>query len=668
MPYIASNTAARKKASRKIINIHQKEFSKGYISTYANSRRPLDSFADMTNMEIVQDNIARPRPPLVPYGTQPAFTVVGRGKYNYSGTRYILYMMNVSGVGVIYKQADGGAITSVGGSYSVSAWSMFTQSAGKVYIYNGIDALSYINLATNTIVTYTSLPVPSAPTATGSTNLISGTKPYNYYYKVTANNAVGESAASLGSGAVNVNSVRDDWSSDTTIAKTVAVSWSAVTGAVSYTLYVGDVQGNEKELVTLNARSYTDDGSLATNAFKLAPEGNSTAGPILTWLYNDSKNSQLFGVGVDNKMYYSSPGSTNASADFSPYNGGGYVAIDPSGDTNLNFVEGFRNGKGDPVITTSSRGAAGKGKLHHVDFQTLNIGDQVIVYPNVYEANGQSATYAPRATVRARDSIYYPTGAEFKTTGTSQNIVNILTTTSTSQVIEPDVDNISLASLDGAVGVEYKDIIYFALPVGSDENNEIWYIDLSRKNLWVLRWPVSVTDMWLYEDSGGLSHLCVLSNNRVLEFTRRGSQTTQDDGIPFGTRLAFSSMTWDESGVTLANIYRQYFKLLQPRGSIKVNAYGLSKKGITANVASNTFTQTVSFTGYDVYQYDQHQYDEDPGQINSYGKAVTVVTLKPKGLINQEDWELITEDANCDYSLSAVNTRGSSRDTLIFSA
>jgi hypothetical protein len=594
---------------------------------------------------------------------------MGRGSYKYNGVRGMLFMFVVSGVGKIYQQTDGGAFTAIGGvnAYDATAWAGFVQSTDKVYVYNGVNNLSYINLATMATVEYTSLATPVAPAGTGSANLISGTKPYNYYYKVTANNAVGESAASTASTAVNVNSPRDTWDPSAAIAKTVALTWSSVAGATSYTIYGSSDNTLFLEIVTLaglTTLSYTDDGSLTLNPFKEAPSSNSTQGAVFSWMYVDSKDATLYGVTSSNQVYYSAFGT----GDFSSLNGGGFVTVDEGGDSVVNYVTGFRTGKGDPVITISARGASGKGKLYHMVFETATYGDQVLTFPNVSEANGQSGTYAPRATVKANDSLYYPTGDSFKSTGTSQNIVNILTTSSISQGIVPDVDNISLGSLDGAAGVEYQDKIYFALPVGSDENNEIWVLDLARKNAWTLRWPVTAKDIWLYEDSLGSSHLCVLVNNVVLEFTRAGSATTSDDGVAWSSRCAFSSLVWDKDGITLGNIHNQFFKFLSPRGSILVNTFGLSKRGAITNTGSESFEVEVSFTGYDIWNYDTHLdlYDADPGSIDTLAKSVAVVRVRPKGLLNQEDWEILTDDINCDYFLSSVNTRGTANIDLVY--
>lgn len=664
MTYTISRNRSRRKA-RKDIDIHQNSFARAYVSTIDDSRRPTDSLSDMTNMELVQDNVVRPRPPLVRYGIQPAYTVIGRGKFKQDGDRYLMWMLDTGANGVIYKQKDGGAFTLVGGTYDDEAWASCVQNVGKLYIYNGVDNLSYVDLDDDSVNTYTSLSTPGAPTPT-KTGMAGTTFPH--YYRITANNAVGESIAST-AGTVSSSKVRDSWIENTDY---ITVTWSAVTNATSYTVYYGSDPANCHELYTVSGNATTtfiDYGTLAPNTFKLAPEGNSTEGAVFTHMYVDTKNSQIFGVTADNYLYYSAPGT----GDFSPYNGGGYVGIDIDGDTTLNYVDGFRNGKGDPVITVSARGAAGKGKLYHVSFETLTVGDQAIVYPNVYEANGQSGTYAPRATIKARDSLFYPTGQDFKSTGTSQNIVNILTTSRIDQAIEPDTDNISLSSLHKAVGVEYRDRLYFALPVGSDENNEIWYLDLARKNAWVLRWPIPAKDLWLYEDNDGATHFCALVNNKILEFTRAGSRTHHDDNVVWRSRVAFESLKWDEDGLIMGKIRKQYFKLLTPRGTIVSNGTGLTRRGTSTAVGSDTFTVTTSSTGIGQWQYGgaflakdaAYKYGDDPGNIDSYGKSVAVLEIKPKGLLAQEGWEVVSETIGSDYILSAVRTKGFALDHLV---
>lgn len=657
MPITLSSRRNKRKARREL-NIHQNSFEKGYISTIDNSRRPLQSLSDLTNIEVVQDNVLRPRPPLVRYGTQPSLDVTGRAMTRYNGTRSIFWMMDDSGTGKLYKQTDGGSYTLVGGTYDETAWAGGVQAKNRLYIYNGVDNLSYVDLTDDSVHTYTSLATPGAPTVTmsGATGAN-----YSYYYRITANNEVGESIASV-TGTDVCSKTRDSWVENTDY---MTITWSAVANATSYTIYVGNEATNCQELYTVSGNATTtfiDYGTIAPNTFKLAPEGNSTEGAVFTHMYVDARNSQLFGITDDNKLYYSAAGT----GDFSPYNGGGWVAIDENGDTELNYVTGFRNGKGDPVITVSARGAAGKGKLYHVTFDSITIGDQIIIYPNVTEANGQSGTYAPRATVKIGDSIAYPTGADFKSTGTSQNIVNILTTNTISQVLEPDLERISLGSLHKAVGVEYRDRVYFALPVGSTENNQIWYMDISRKNLWVLKWDIAAKDMWLYEDNDGGTHFCVLVNNKVLEFTRAGSVPHQDDNVAWTSRIAFESMVWDEDGIIMAKIRRQYYKFLFPKGTIATNTTGLTRSGASSSTGSDTFTTTTTLTGIGVWLYsDAHQYGEDPGVVNTYGKSIAILEVRPKGLLAQLDWEVTSSTKGTDFILSAVSTKGFALDELV---
>lgn len=668
MPYVTQ--AKRSKKHQTPINKHQNSFPKGYISTFANSRQPEDSVSDATNWELTQDNIWRFRPPLIRYGTQPANTVIGRGKYRYNGVRGQLFMMNVAGVGKIYRQTDGGAFTLIGGAnaYDPTAWAGFVQSKSRVYVYNGVNNTTYVDLATMATVEYVALATPAAPAGTGSAALISGTKPYNFYYKITANNAVGESTASAASSAININTIRDNWIPAT---QSIAITWTTVAGATSYTVYGSDNNVDFYELITLaglTTLAWTDDGSQTMNPYKTAPASNSTQGAVFTWMYVDSRNSQVFGVTADNKLYYSATSaSVGSAADFSSLNGGGFTTIDEGGDTLLNFVDGFRTGKGDPVLTTSSRGAAGKGKINHVTFESATFGDQTIFFPNVVEANGQAGTYAPRATVKSRDDLIYPTGDAIKSTGTSQNIVNILTTNTLSELIVPDINNITLDALDMAAGCESQDKVYLCLPVGSATNNEIWILDRARKNAWTLRWPIAAKDIWLYEDSTGASHLCVLVGNVILEFNRAGAIPHTDDGVAWSSRLAFSALVWDEDGISLGNIHNQYFKLLEPTGTIVANTYGLTKRGATTNTGSDSYSVEVSFTGIGEWDFSgDYLFGDDVGIVSSFAQSVSVLRVRPKGLLNQEAWEIVANTAGTDGYLSSVSTRGTANLDLIY--
>jgi hypothetical protein len=230
------------------------------------------------------------------------------------------------------------------------------------------------------------------------------------------------------------------------------------------------------------------------------------------------------------------------------------------------------------------------------------------------------------------------------------------------------VDNISLANLHKCVGIEYQDRLYWALPVGSTENNEIWYLDTARKNAWILRWTVAAKDMWLYEDNSGITHFCILQDDVILEFTRTGSETHQDDGTAFSSRAAFESLVWDEDGLTLGQIRKLYAKLLYPKGTVTINTTGLSRKGVEQSVGTDSFTVTTTPTGYDDWIYDEFQYDEDPGEVNTYGKSVAVLEVRPKGLLAELSWEVVADTTGSDYILSAVNTKGKRHEDLVLRA
>lgn len=657
--------APQRRSKRRLINVTQgapsdKGFKKGYQSFVTDSRMPLDALADMTNVTLDQDNLPRPRPSLVLHGEQPLGTVLGMGTFikivSGQPEKWDISVQVIAGVGKIHTRKDGDTWVAAGGvnAYDDEATVNFCQSGNRVYVSNGVNAMSYYDIDTDATVEYTALATPGTPTATGTG--LTGTN-YTYYYRVSANNAVGESAASVAD-TEQVSTLRDSWTAAT---QYITVTWSAVSGATSYNVYVGTTAGEELYLTTVTGLTYKDDGTAAQNAFKSAPAFNSTEGPVLTYMWN--KDGTLYGVGdVDNPDYlWYDGGSGGSTGDFSPGGGGGNVGINSGGDTVPQAVRSFRTGKGDPAVTVLSRGVAGTGKMHHIVFTSTTFDGDTFNIPNVSEANGQSGTVSAAAVVEADNSLWYPTGQDFKSTGTAQNVQNILSTNSVSNDIIPDVRNLNLAAMEKACAVVNENKIYWSLPVGADENNQIWVKDLSRGGVWIMPWLISAKFMWLSEDNttGEISH-CIYNGTNILKFSR--SVNTQDNGVAFRTRIAHEGLVWDDNGMTMGAIQEQRFKFLQPVGAITVNSFGLNEDGLVDTLGTETFTQTTSYTGYGQLLYSDDEprsmYSDDIGMIDFYSASVKVMLLEIDETINQLGWEVVTDTANCDYYLSTVHTKG----------
>lgn len=651
-------TPQTKQKPRKLLNLYQTKYAKGVITSLADSIIPLDGLADLTNAELVQDARPRPRPSLIARAGDLAGTaIIGIGTFvkivDGLPENWEISMQVVGGVGKICVRKDTDDWDEIGGSYDEAAWAQFCQSNNRVYVSNGVDDMSYFDIDSATIVTGSALADPSAPTA-AKTGLTGTT--YTYYYKISANNEFGETAASPAD-SETVGKLRDLWDS----SNYVDVSWSAVPGADSYNVYVGDSSGNEYYIATVTGLAYRDDGTAAQNTFRLFPSGNSTTGPTLTFLFNS--NGQLFGVGdINNPSYLWYSGQGTNSGDFSPFNGGGYVGINYGGDTVPVHVRAFRDGKGNPAITVLSKGAGNPGKLHHVTFESTTIGDTLIIYPNVYEANGQDGTISKFGVVETNNSLYYPTGDAFKTTGTKPSVINVLTTDDISQQIQPSVANLNRAAMANTVGVAHEGKIFWAVPTGSNtENNEIWIMDLSRRGLWILRWTVAARFMWIYEDNDGNTHLSVLTyDNEILEFSR--SADTTDNGVAFRVRVASGAIVFDEGGVSMASIEIVRFKLLYPKGTIQINVYGLGEDGSVEQLANDTFEQTVSNTGWSQWAWAGHNtptmWSGEVGIVNLYSRSVAVRPIEVDEILNELRWEIITEDTDCDFIHASTHIRG----------
>lgn len=640
----------------------QKGFKKGYMSFVTDSRMPVDALADLTNATLDQDNLPRPRESLVLWGGQPLGKMLGASTFVklVSGVpeKWDISMQVISSVGKICIRKDGGdwvAIVDADNSYSNTARVNFCQSGKRVYPSNGKNSMSYYDIDAGTVVKYTTLATPSAPTATPTG--MTGTN-FTYYYRISANNSVGESAASIKATATtSVVRGTDTWSA---ASKYVTLTWSSLGDATvtSYNVYVGIDQLSLKYLTTVTGLTFVDDGQTEPNVFKVAPDGNSTAGPKLTSMTN--KDNVLYGIGdVDNpdRIWYD--GGDTATGNFSVFSGGGYASVGYGSETIPQAVRAFRTGKGDPSITVLSSGIAGTGKMYNISFVQSIYDTQVFYIPSVSEANGQAGTVSASAVAEINNSLYYPTGQDFKSTGTSANIQNILSTNSISNDIIPDVRMLTLSAMKNACAQVYENKIYWALPVSSSTNNQIWIKDTSRGGIWIMPWIIPAQFMWLSEDNTtGEISFCIYNGTNILKFSR--SVNTQDNGVAFKTRVAHEGLVFSDDGMSMAAIQNQRFKLLSPVGTVQVTSTGLDEDGAVNTLASEEFTQTSSFTAWNDYEYSDgiREYSADVGKINFTSKMVKVINLEIDETLNQLGWSITTDVVGCDYYLSNVLTTG----------
>lgn len=634
-----------------------RDWEKGVVTAFDDGRTPTNGLRASYNMILDQDGTLTPRPSLVLYST-PTGTILGEiYEFVYTTTsgaqNYLITLQNVAGTTKAYINKDGGTWTVCNGkTYDNTAPAHFVQVDDKVLIMNGTDNLSYFNIpsiaTTPAVIPFTALSTPTAPTATKTGN--AGTT-YTYYYRITANSTVGETAASV-AGSVQTLYQREQWDGTTNY---VTVTWSAVASASSYNVYMGSVAGQELLVASgINGLSWKDDGSAAASPTRFAPLGDTTAGPKVTRGY--VINDQVFLVGDKDYPRYVRFGGTGQNVmDFSPFNGGGWVEIGRGTKEFPVAVKPFRNGTGSPKITVLCRGTNGGGKRYTMTPDTLTVGDTLIDRMVVEEENGQDGTDSPDGVILYNDSLWYPSRDGFKTTGTKPQLQNLLSTDKITNTIQDSISNLNIQAMDLCVGVGYEGRLYWALPVGSDTNNEIWVLDVDRKGAWMKPWTVSAQWMTLYNDNSGKTHFLVLSNNVIYEFSN--SVSTNDNGTPFIASATSGLLKFSEDGMDWAKVIDVTFFIQRPQGEISLLVAGKTEDSSLSQLGGNSYSADSSVTGWSENGWGEFGWSEITSVPIQYGDANKPVVVEIDEELQWITWEISSSKAGVSYQLSDVVVR-----------
>lgn len=513
-----------------------KNWQKGVITAYDTPRTPTGALYSTTNTILQQDGTVRPRPSLMPYGAQPLGIVLGE-IYEFRNTtvlpmlNYRICMQLVSGTAKVYISKDTGAWTAISGkTYDTAAKAHFCQIDNKVLVMNGVDNLSYYDIKTGAITPFTALTTPTAPTLTTNTGLTGST--FTITYRISANSSVGQSIASSAL-STTVGTDHDLWNATT---QSLKIDWTAVTGAVSYNVYMGTGGVGTEFLIAsgITGTSYTDNGTAYQDTTHSYPLVDSTAGPKAT--RGDVINDQVFLSGIKDSPYNIIVGGNFPySVDFSPANGGNTVPVGNGGKAIPVRVRLTTGTNGSSSIKVYCSGPNGKAPRYTLTPDSITVGNQSVNIFNVKQDDGEEGTDSPDAMLYYNNANYYPSIDGFKTDGVLPQLQTFISTRRVSNSIQQDIASLNSEAMGGAVAMQYEGRLLYALPVNATSNNQIWPLDLDRGGAWMKPWNISADWMMQYnsntiaEGGDGHTHYTVLSNNVISELTY--IQSTNDNGV-----------------------------------------------------------------------------------------------------------------------------------------
>lgn len=652
----------------KIDTLNYTEWNKGVVTAFDDGRTPTSGLKSGLNLMLDQDGVVRPRYSLVKFGPQPVGTILGEifpFRYANGGTitNQLITIQNVNGTAKVYTALPEDTTWTVRGSvtFNTSASARFVQQDNKVVILNGEDSIAYYDITNNSVVAFTAISDPAAPTLKTNTGL-TGTS-FNVYYMVTANSSVGETAGTQLK--LPVSTDRDLWAPST---QNITIQWTTVTGVKSWNIYAAvTADGSSNPTwgllasgLSADTLQYTDkgnggvDGSTGPlNTFKQPPKQNATAGPKAKRGANI--NGQLWLTGDKNNPYYLwHDGGVGFQLDFTVANGGGFVSMGIGNREIPEKVWNFRSGTGEAEIKVLTSGVAGNGKRYTIKPNTISYANQQIVVWQPEEDYGFSGTNSPDALIEYGDNTYYLSADGFKTLGTRPQLQNLLSNDDVSQTIVTDIPKINQAVADQFVAAGYQGRLYFSIAtLGQPKPNQIWVCDVDRAGAWTNPWDVSCDWMVVIDDNIGGTHHLVLSDNVIYEFS--DDIKTNDDGDAFPTSGQTGLIYFSKDGRMWARLIKMVIEVLRPRGHVDFTVYGYTDDGEYIPLVNQAMDEDTAVSGYGWYEktWNYGWYD-----INDAPTIKAKVSLDIPIDIDENlryfgiSWQ--STDANVDYSLSRV--------------
>lgn len=561
------------------------DFAGGSNSLVGQARMSSKFAVQSSNLMQVEDGLWGTRWGTRYYGATHAANPDGASEYVKSdGTTELITIANTKA----WRSTDGGALTEItGATFTAGTQCYFMQIAGYLYIANGTDSLARYDGSVLTTYTQRSAPTGLAASLVAS-GLSSGT--YAYYGVVTALNDVGETTGST-EASITTNKQRDSWVAAT---DKVTWSWSAVTGATRYQLYLSDQSGEETLLTDTDVTNFTDDGSIALNPYIEVPDDNTTGAPKFKsmcvsanriWATNNTNDMY--------KVYFSGTGQYIGY--FSDFYGGGWINLEKGGREIPVDVKHYQSGGGDGIATVLAKTPNGSGAVWQIQITSATVGDTSFSVPSATKVVGSFGTESILGTVATTNDLMFPNRKGWFSLGPEKNYYGILRTRELSSNIRPYWRSLVGSQINKIAAYFYDAKVFISVPTSSTGNDKIIIYDLERGN-WSVDWSIGAKQFFEYTDTTGSSHLMYIpiSGTKLIEIS---SSYASDLGVAFNQAYISPLLPVSKRKTDVLNHRESIVELANPTGSINFQILGIGKDNSFTTIATKTISNFGSNTG-----------------------------------------------------------------------
>lgn len=627
-------------------------WKRGVITLIDKSRVPKNALTEAQNLYLAEDGIPTVRPGVDWYGTAPSASAID-GCDMYETSAGLPHLVAVAG-GTVYRSTDNGTTwaTCTGGSFTSGYKAYFVQSQGYLYITDGYDNILRYD-GTTVLQAYTALLTPGAPTIV-ETGLAGTT--YSFYYKISAVNSVGFTAASTASAVVQATLDRGNWDSTTNYA---TLSWSAVTGATRYDIYISSDNIDYYYLDTTignSSVSYQDTGAAIANTNVLAPTENTTQGPKVKRL--EQIGSRLWGVeDYNNKWRVWWSGSGSYSGYFSTAYDGGYIDLMKGSKFRPVRVVDYRDGKGTPYATVWMKSPDGLGCIWQITLESLSLGDVTVTNPAAYRLPGSRGSDAPNSVVNVLNDYMFYNSQAFYNLGSRAQYLNLLSTDEASANIRPSVKQISTTAASGIASIYYDAKVLMSVPIGSSTNNFTMLYDTEQKAWLPEAFTIGFERFFQYVDTTGSIKLLAWKTGDT-KLTQISDSIQGDYGVAFSTSLVTGLYPVSKNRFEFMWVEEGEVEFSQPAGTIYVELIGIERAQGFSSLTSETITTQLSTTGWSTFLWSSTAWSDTSTALDTFSESSVKRYFNVRKELNAYQWRITTQSTDADYLLRTLQING----------